>query len=155
MARCTVVVAEDHPAVADQLRHLLAHDFEVMAVVADGQALVDAVRKFSPDVVVTDISMPKMDGIDAARMLLRANPRSRVILLTVHNDLNLVRESMLAGCSGYVLKSSAGEELLPAISTALQGGTFLSAELGPAEVLDELKRSCARMTACRVLGDKG
>jgi DNA-binding NarL/FixJ family response regulator len=147
-------MAEDHPAVADQLRQLLAHDFEVRAVVADGQALVDAVRKFSPDVVVTDISMPKMDGIDAARMLLRTNPRSRVILLTVHNDLNLVRESMLAGCSGYVLKSSAGEELLPAISTALQGGTFLSAELGPAEVLDELARSRARMSECRVLGDK-
>jgi DNA-binding NarL/FixJ family response regulator len=154
MGRCSVVVAEDHPAVADQLRQLLAHDFEVKAVVADGQALVDAVRELSPDVVVTDISMPKMDGIDAARMLLRANPRIRVILLTVHNDLDLVRESMLAGCSGYVLKSSAGEELLPAISTALQGGTFLSAELGPAAVLDELTRGCAEMSKRRVLGDK-
>jgi DNA-binding NarL/FixJ family response regulator len=115
---------------------------------------VDAVCKFSPDVVVTDISMPKMDGIDAARMLLRTNPRSRVILLTAHIDLNLVRESMLAGCSGYVLKSSAGEELLPAITAALQGGSFISAELGPAEVLDELKLSCARMAEYHVLGDK-
>ncbi|MET0808800.1 MAG: response regulator transcription factor [Pseudoxanthomonas sp.] len=130
MGRCTVVVAEDHAVVAAQLRDLLACDFDVMAVVADGQVLVDTVRELSPDIVVADISMPRLDGIDAARMFLQSNPRTRVILLTVHNDLDLVRRGLSAGCSGYVLKSSAGEELLPAVHRVLRGGVFLSAGLG-------------------------
>ncbi|MFC5577792.1 response regulator transcription factor [Lysobacter niabensis] len=152
MGRCTVVVAEDHPAVAAQLRELLAHEFEVAAVVGDGQALVEAVQRLSPQVAVTDISMPGTDGIDATRLLLKTNPRTRVILLTVHHDLNLVRQGLLAGCSGYVLKSSAGEELLMAIDTALQGGTFLSAELAPPDVLDELMRRWVRKSECPVTG---
>ena len=139
MSACTVIVAEDHPAVAAQLRQLLAHEFEVMAVVADGRALLDAVHAFSPEIVVTDISMPSLDGIEAARLVLRCRPCTGVILLTVHGDLDLVRKGLRAGCRGYVLKSSAGEELLPAIGIVRDGGAFLSPGLGPAEVIEELR----------------
>ena len=87
----------------------------------DGRALVDAVARVSPDVIVTDISMPVLDGIEATRQILGRNPSARVVFVTVHVNIVVMRQGMAAGGMGYVPKASAGEELVPAVWAALRG----------------------------------
>ena len=130
--RATIILADDHPHVATQLRYLLGEVFEVVAVVDDGNALVKAVARLKPDMVVTDISMPGMDGIQAAREMRHRQPSLRIVFITVHDDVALARIAMEVG-QGYVLKASAGEELVEAVSAVLNGGRFVSASLGPLE----------------------
>lgn len=129
MKRATLVLAEDHPPIAEQLRELLGEEFDVLAVVAHGEALVKAVRRLRPDVVVTDISMPGMDGMQAARELLAERPGLPVVFITVHDDVTLARAALSIG-RGYVLKASAGDELVEALRVVLSGGHFLSPALG-------------------------
>jgi DNA-binding NarL/FixJ family response regulator len=128
--RATIILADDHPHVAMQLRSLLGETFEVVAVVGDGQALVKAAARLQPDMVVTDISMPGMDGIQAAREMCNRQPLLRVVFITVHDDVALARIAMDVG-QGYVLKASAGDELVEAVNVVLSGGRFVSAALGP------------------------
>jgi DNA-binding NarL/FixJ family response regulator len=128
--RATIILADDHPHVAMQLRYLLGEAFEVVAVVDDGNALVKAAARLQPDMVVTDISMPGMDGIQAAREMRHRQPSLRIVFITVHDDVALARIAMEVG-HGYVLKASAGEELVEAVSAVLSGGRFVSASLGP------------------------
>jgi DNA-binding NarL/FixJ family response regulator len=128
--RATIILADDHPNVAMQLSHLLGEAFEVVAVVGDGQALVKAAARLQPDMVVTDISMPGMDGIQAAREICNRQPLLRVVFITVHDDVALARIAMDVG-QGYVLKASAGDELVEAVNVVLNGGRFVSAALGP------------------------
>ena len=116
-----VVLADDQAANMALLESLLSSDFEVVATVQDGLALVDVVTRLMPDAVVTDISMPVLDGIAAAREILRRNPAARVIFVTVHDDPTLVRRGMAVGGLGYVPKVSAGDELGPAVWAALRG----------------------------------
>ena len=116
-----VVLADDQAANMALLESLLSSDFEVVATVQDGLALVDAVTRLTPDAVVTDIAMPVLDGIAAAREILRRNPTARVIFVTVHDDPSLVRRGMDVGGLGYVPKVSAGDELVPAVWAALRG----------------------------------
>jgi DNA-binding NarL/FixJ family response regulator len=130
--RATIILADDHPHVATQLRYLLGEAFEVVAVVDDGNALVKAAARLQPDMVVTDISMPGMDGIQAAREMRHRQPSLRIVFITVHDDVALARIAMEVG-QGYVLKASAGEELVEAVSAVLNGGRFVSASLGPLE----------------------
>ncbi|MHA6203343.1 response regulator [Dyella soli] len=132
MARATVILAEDHPPVAEQIRELLSEEFDVLAVVGHGEALIKAARRLHPDVVVTDISMPGMDGMQAAREILREFPGLPVIFITVHDDPSLVRAALSIG-RGYVLKASAGEELVDAVKRGLQDQYFVSAVLGRIE----------------------
>jgi DNA-binding NarL/FixJ family response regulator len=99
----------------------LEAEFEVVAAVRDGQALIDAATRLSPDVIVTDIAMPILDGIAAAQELLRRNASARVVFVTVHADPAIVRRSLAIGGLGYVLKVSAGEELVPAVWAAFRG----------------------------------
>jgi len=132
--RPTLVLAEDHPPIAEQLRELLGGEFDVLAVVAHGEALVKAVRRLLPDVVVTDISMPGMDGLQAARELLVDRPGLPVIFITVHDDATLARAALSIG-KGYVLKASAGDELIDALHMVLHGGHFLSPALGRFDAL--------------------
>jgi DNA-binding NarL/FixJ family response regulator len=127
-------LAEDHPPIAEQLRELLGEEFDVLAVVAHGEALVKAARRLRPDVVVTDISMPGMDGMQAARELLADRPELPVVFITVHDDATLARAALSLG-KGYVLKTSAGDELIDAVHHVLKGGQFLSPALGRFEVL--------------------
>jgi DNA-binding NarL/FixJ family response regulator len=131
--RATIILADDHPHVATQLRYLLGETFEVVAVVDDGHALVKAAARLQPDMVVTDISMPGMDGIQAAREMRHRQPSLRIVFITVHDDVALARIAMEVG-QGYVLKASAGDELVEAVNAVLSGGRFVSASLGP---LDE------------------
>jgi DNA-binding NarL/FixJ family response regulator len=135
--RASLVLAEDHLPIAEQLGELLSEEFDVLAVVAHGEALVKAVRRLQPDVVVTDISMPGMDGMQAARELLADRPGLPIIFITVHDDATLARAALSLG-KGYVLKASAGEELVEALNQVLKGGHFLSPALGRFEALMEL-----------------
>jgi len=128
MYRATVVLAEDHPRVAAELANLLLEDFDVLGVVAHGVALLTAATRLKPDVIVTDISMPGMDGIEAARQLVRESPGLTVVFVTMHDDPGLARRALSVG-DGYVLKSSAGDELLDAVHAALRGDAYISAQV--------------------------
>lgn len=132
--RATLVLAEDHAPVAEELRELLGEDFDVLAVVAHGEALVKAVRRLRPDVVVTDISMPGVDGLQATRELLADRPELPVVFITMHDDATLARAALSLG-KGYVLKASAGDELVDALKQVLDGRYFLSPALGRLDAL--------------------
>jgi DNA-binding NarL/FixJ family response regulator len=121
MKRVRVLLADDHPAVAEQLRGVLETDFEVVGTVGDGEALLTAAATLRPDVIVADIAMPVLDGLAAARQILRRDPDARIVFVTVHDDPALVRQAFALGALGYVLKVRAGEELLPAVRAALRG----------------------------------
>jgi DNA-binding NarL/FixJ family response regulator len=136
MNRPTIVLAEDHPNVAEQLHKLLSAAFDVVAVAGHGEAPVKAALQLKPDLVVTDISMPGMDGIRAAQELLQQMPSLGIVFVTVHDDPALARKALAIG-GGYVLKTSAGEELIDAVFAVLDSRRFVSASLGPLELLLE------------------
>jgi DNA-binding NarL/FixJ family response regulator len=129
MHRPRVLVADDHADAAEQLRSLLEPDFEVVGSVGDGRALVSAAALLSPDVIVTDISMPGLDGIEATSEIRRNDPHVRIVLVTVHAEPILVERGLAAGASGYVLKETAGDELVAAVHAALAGKCHVSPAL--------------------------
>jgi DNA-binding NarL/FixJ family response regulator len=122
------VVADDHPVIRAGLCHILQReaDIEVVGEAGDGPAVLEAVRSSAPDVVVMDVSMPRMNGIDAVRALHRERRSPRLIMLSVHYSEAVVLEAMEAGAVGYVLKEAAGEELCAAVRAAGQGHGYLS-----------------------------
>jgi len=127
LRRNTVLVADDHPILRDGLTSLLeGSDFDVVAAVGDGDALLDTARRLRPDIIVTDFAMPGLSGLDALVRLKADQIESRVIILTMHNDAELAARAIRAGASGFLLKESAGEELLAAIRQALQGRVYLT-----------------------------
>jgi DNA-binding NarL/FixJ family response regulator len=130
MNRPRLLLAEDHAETAERLRKLLLVDFDVIAWVEDGRALVDATERLSPDVIVADIAMPGVDGIAATTLIRRHDPNARIVLVTVHSELMLVEAGLSAGALGYVLKDTAGEELVPAVHAALAGRQYVGRELG-------------------------
>ena len=130
MHRPRVLLAEDHAETAERLRKLLRLEFDVIASVEDGRALVDATERLSPDVIVADIDMPGVDGIAATTLIRRHDPDARIVLVTVHSEAMLVEAGLAAGALGYVLKDTAGDELVPAIHAALAGRQYVSRELG-------------------------
>ena len=109
---------------------MVAADFDVVGTATDGLALVEMAEALKPDVVVTDIRMPGLSGIDAARTILQHKVCKTVLLLTMYDDPHLIRSALDSGILGYVLKTTAGEELIPAIEEALQGRVFLSRHMG-------------------------
>jgi len=126
MNRPRIVLADDHRLVAEGLRSLLSVEFELVAVVEDGRALVEAARKLGPDVIVADITMPHLSGIEALAQLKQDNPAVRVVFLTMHPEVTYARRALAAGAAGYVLKHSAPAELIAAIRAALDGQTYVS-----------------------------
>lgn len=134
MGKLRVLLADDHTIVAEGLRRLLEDEFELVGIVGDGRAMVDAAEKLSPDVIVADISMPVMSGLDAVRRLQADGSTAKVIFLTMHMDVQFVAEALRAGASGYLVKSSAGEELIAAIHEVVKGGIVTSAALNVANV---------------------
>jgi DNA-binding NarL/FixJ family response regulator len=127
--RLRLLLADDHLETAEQLRQLLEPEFEVIAHVTDGRTLVSYAERLSPDAIVSDISMPGLDGIAAAAAILRRNPDARIVLVTVHGDASLVARGLSTGVLGYVLKLTAGEDLVPAIYAALRGERHVSGSL--------------------------
>ena len=129
MIKPRVLLADDHRIVAEGLKGLLADEFELVGIVEDGRALVKAARDLRPDVIVADISMPQMNGVDALAHLKRDNPGVRVVFLTMHRDVAYARRALEAGAVGFVLKHSAPAELVLAVRAALQGRTFVTPDL--------------------------
>ena len=129
MTKPRVLLADDHRMVAEGLKSLLTEEFELAGIVEDGRALVKAARELRPDVIVADISMPNLNGIEALVQLKEDNPQVRVVFLTMHRNPAYARRALQAGALGYVLKHSAPAELVLAVRAALQGRTFIAPEL--------------------------
>jgi len=127
MARARILVADDHSIILAGIRNLLEPDWDLVGHVADGKALVDAALNLRPDLIILDIGMPVLNGIDAAKQIRKAWPDAKFLFLTMHNSPIYLEEATRVGNSGYVLKTSAAEELRPAIQKALKGQVFVSA----------------------------
>jgi DNA-binding NarL/FixJ family response regulator len=120
------LLADDHLLVAEALKSLLMPLYDVVGTVSDGMALLEAAGTLRPDVVVIDIGMPQLNGIDATRQIKRMLPRAKIIIVTMNEDSALVGEAFRAGASGYLLKHSASRELMLAIQEVLKGASYLS-----------------------------
>ena len=127
--RVRILLADDHTLVSEALVRLLEPRYEVVAKVADGQALLTTARATKPDVVIVDISMPVLNGLEAARYLREEMPTCKLIFLTMTHDADLAREAIRIGASGYLLKTSAGWELLEAVDSALRGRQYVTPAL--------------------------
>ena len=126
MKRTKILIADDHSMVIDGLRSLLEPEYDVVGAVNDGRAVLPEVQKLKPDVVIIDISMPLLNGLDCTRQLREAGCTAKILILTMHPDATLAQEALAAGASGYLLKSSPGSELKGALREILQGRMYLS-----------------------------
>jgi DNA-binding NarL/FixJ family response regulator len=124
-----IVLADDHPEMLEKVAQLLEGDFEVVAAVENGERLIEAALNLDPDLIVLDISMPVLNGIEAACRLKESASRAKVIFLTVHEDPEFVAAAVSAGAVGYVLKPRVVTDLIPAIREALQGHLFASPQV--------------------------
>lgn len=126
MSRPRILIADDHRILAEGLRGLLEPEFEVVAVVADGRELLSAAKEHRPDVIVADVTMPSLNGIDAAAQLRDCGVKAKVVFLTMHRDVAYARRAMDAGAAGFVLKHSVASELVTAVREALRGQTYVT-----------------------------
>ena len=126
MNKPRLLLADDHRMVAEGLRGLLEPEYNLVGIVEDGRALLEAADRLMPDVVVADVSMPLLNGIEAVRQLKKKNREIVVVFLTMHLDVAYAASAFEAGASGYVLKHSAPSELLTAIRSALKGQTYIT-----------------------------
>jgi DNA-binding NarL/FixJ family response regulator len=124
-----VLLADDHPLLLKEVVSLLEPTFEIVGRVADGKSLFESAVKLQADVIVTDISMPILNGIEAANKLKVYGCRSKIVFLTVHSDPEFVRACLATGALGYVVKSEMATDLVPAIREALAGRIFISPPL--------------------------
>lgn len=122
----SILLADDHVLVAQGIQKLLEPEFKLLRIVPDGRALLKAVEECRPDVVIVDISLPLLNGLDASRQILKHNPAVKVIVLTMHSEQSFVTEALRIGVSGYVSKQSVGSELVQALKEVLNGNTFVS-----------------------------
>ena len=137
--RARILLADDHALVAAGICKLLENEFDLVGAVEDGRALVAMAKRERPDVILLDISMPLLNGVEAARQLQLAVPDSRLIFVTVHSDAPYVVEAFRAGASGYVLKRSAASELVAAIHEVLNGNLYLTPLIAPSALDGILK----------------
>lgn len=126
MTRARVLLADDHTLILEGLRKILEDDFDLIGLAEDGRALIDLATREEPDVIVLDISMPKLNGLDAARQLKKLLPRTKLIFLTMHGDATYANEAFRAGASGYLLKRSAASELIQAIQAVLKNQCYMT-----------------------------
>jgi DNA-binding NarL/FixJ family response regulator len=129
MGRIRVLLADDHEAILDWVRITLSQDFDVVGAVTNGRDAVLEVQRLHPDVLILDISMPVLDGLQAASQLRSANHRVKVVFLTVNDDPDFIAAALSVGASGYVAKSNVDTDLVPAIREALRGHTYISQSL--------------------------
>ncbi len=126
MTKPRVIIADDHRLFLEGFRKLLQEQCDLVATVADGRALLEATERLQPDLVIVDISMPLLNGVDATRQLKKLHPRTKVIFVTMHGDAAYAKAAFKAGASGYLLKQSAPDELDQAIRAVLAGDYYLS-----------------------------
>jgi DNA-binding NarL/FixJ family response regulator len=127
----TVLLADDHRVVRDALQYLLEAqgDIKVIALAADGMEAVEKAKVHCPDVVVMDISMPRMDGIEATKHICQNCPNTRTVMLTIYNSAEHIQHALQAGADGFVLKEAAGQELVAAIRALSRGGRYFSSTI--------------------------
>ena len=141
LTRPRIILADDHELVAAGIASLLAPEFDLVATAGDGHTLVEQVKLHRPDVALVDVSMPQLNGLDAARQLLAVSPRTRVIFLTMYADPEYAEAARAMGAKGFVLKQSAARELTHAIQEALAGRFYLAATMA-----DKAPVASARLT---------
>jgi DNA-binding NarL/FixJ family response regulator len=124
--RARILLADDHEAALVQAARVLGESYEIVGTAANGLELLEAAARLDPDVIVLDIAMPGLDGLEAARHLARSGCRSRLVFLTVWADPDYVREALAIGATGYVVKSHLACDLAPAVAAALEGRTYVS-----------------------------
>ena len=149
MNRKTILLADDHSIIRDGLRSILEKEFEVVGALKDGRTLLKEAERLKPDVVVADISMPVLNGIEATRQLRRSLPRTKVVILTMHADVIYATEVFEAGASAYVLKSGPSEEVLAAVRDVLAGEKYVSPQLAselPAPPSERIRKHTVQLT---------
>jgi len=144
MSRPRVLLADDHKIITEGLKGLLEPEFELVGTVEDGRALLAAAKKLRPDVIVADISMPLLNGIDSVRQIKKAHQEIKVVFLTMHPDVTYAVSAFEAGASGYVLKHSAPTELVTAIRCALNGKNYVTPLLAGEFMLRSTERANER-----------
>jgi len=141
LVRPRLLMADDHTLVLEGISRLLENDFELVGTVEDGHALLRAAAQLRPDVILLDISMPLLNGIEACRQLVKLMPKTRVIFLTMHTDVVYVEEAFRAGGAGYLLKRSAASELTSAIDTVMHGKSNITPLINWKESTTRLRRT--------------
>lgn len=129
MKRTSVLLADNHSVLTDCLAHVLQPEFNVVGVARDGSAMVELAKQYRPDVIVADTLMPQLNGIDAARIVHRVMPSTKILFLTMHSDRFLVEDAFRAGARGFVLKASGAQEFLKALRTVAKGETYITPAL--------------------------
>ena len=125
-----VLLADDNPSMLQAARRSLEPEFQVVGTVKDGEALLEAADALRPDVLIIDICMGMLNGLEAARLLTRTGSKAKIVFLTVHQDPEFMEEAFSVGALGYVVKPRLGTDLLPAVREALAGRAFVSPHLG-------------------------
>lgn len=131
MGRARILLADDHEGMRDRVVRMLAREFEVLEPVSDGGALLEAAARLKPDICLMDISMPVLNGIEAAAQLKESGSRAKIIFLTIHEDPDFLVAALRAGASGYVVKPRMASDLRAAIKEVLAGRTYISSSLSP------------------------
>ena len=153
MKRPRLVIADDHTIVLEGLRKLLESEFEVVGTAEDGRYLIATALQYSPDVILVDISMPSLNGFQAARQLRKQLPKAKIVFLTMHSDVEYVKEALRAGASGYLLKRSAAAELVSGIHEVLNGRTYISPSLA-ASLAGSMPGAATKAKSSRELTDR-
>jgi DNA-binding NarL/FixJ family response regulator len=128
--RWRVLLADDYVALLTAWRRLLEPSYDVVGCVRDGRALLEAAGTLAPDVVIADLSMPELNGLEACRQIKQSSPQTKVILVTAGGDQWVARAAFRAGASGFVLKHAAADDLVVAIQTAVAGATYCTPGVG-------------------------
>ena len=139
MSRPRVLLADDHPLFLAGLRSLVESECEVIGEASDGRALVEAASRLKPEVIVLDISLPLLNGIDAARQIKKEQPETKILFLTMHANVAYLKEALAAGATGYLLKTSAREELLGALRDVVRNRIHVSPGFGE-EIVGQFER---------------
>jgi DNA-binding NarL/FixJ family response regulator len=129
MKRIRILLADDHTLVSDGFRKLLEPEFEVVGAVGDGRALLKAAEQLKPDLLLVDVGMPLLNGLDAARQLKKSMPRLKIIFLTMNPDSDVASEALRIGAAGYLLKNSRGDELLKAVRDVIRGMSYVTPQI--------------------------
>src|SRR5215831_15840496 len=132
MKRIRIVLADDHTMICDGFRKLLEPEYEVVGTAGDGRALLKAAVDLKPDVVLVDVGMPLLNGLDAGRELKKSMPGVKIVFLTMNPDPDFASEAFRIGASGYLLKTSQGDELLLAIRKAIKGISYVTPQIDQA-----------------------
>jgi len=140
MKKPRILLADDHKIVLEGLRGILDPEFEIVGAVEDGRALVAEAQRLKPDVVVADISMPGLNGMDATRRIKKMDPHIKIVFLTMHSEASYAASGFDAGASGFVLKHSAPQELITAIREAMRGHTYVTPMIA-GELISSFKSS--------------